>query len=894
MEKKSFKEIQEKWQKKWDKAKIFKVAEDPAKKKFYCLEMFPYPSGYMHMGHVRNYSIGDCFSRFKRMNGFNVLYPMGFDSFGLPAENAAIKENVPPAKLTADKINGIKKQFKLLGISHDWSRELATSNPDYYKWNQWIFIQMFKKGLAYKKAGIINWCPSCETVLANEQVEDGKCWRCKSDVEQKPLEQWYLKIKDYADELLKDIDKLENWPDRVKTMQKNWIGRSEGVEINFKVENTNIILPTYTTRCDTIYSVTFIVIAPEHPIVQKLVKGTQFEKQTNEIISQIRKQTEIERTTPEGKDKIGCFLGKYAINPINNEKIPIYIANFALMYGTGIVMADAHDQRDFEFAHKYNIPLKFVISDDGQPIDASKASRAFLNDGVLFNSGEFSGMNNRDALPDMADWIEKNNSGKKTVNYRLRDWLVSRQRYWGTPIPIIYCDKCGIVAEKEENLPVLLPKDITFTGHGNPILSSKTFINCKCPRCGANAKRETDTMDTFFDSAWYFLRFTDPNNDKELFNKDKANYWMPVDQYIGGIEHAILHLLYARFFIKVLRDLKLINFNEPFKRLLTQGMVNKDGSKMSKSFGNIVDPIEMINKYGADTTRVFILFMALPEKEFEWSDEGIEGSYRFLQRIYALLELLDNEKRSTENIADKRIISKLNKTIKIITEKIQEIKPNLAIGALIEFVNAVNRYKEKDYNNKIVKEIVKKLSLILCPFAPHLAEEMWEHLDNNDFVSLEKWPAYDESLIDEAAEFEEDYIKEIINDINKVKGFAKIDKINKVTLFLSADWKYKFVSLMKQQLDKTRNGSEIIKAVMSTDLKKQGQNITKLVPKILKDPSKLPVISLSKQQEKAWLDENLAHIKAAFNCELDIVEEESAQDPKASAAFPAKPAIKLE
>ncbi len=430
MEKKSFKELQEKWQKKWADAKIFEVREDSKKKKFYCLEMFPYPSGYMHIGHVRNYSIGDCFSRFKRMNGFNVLYPMGFDSFGLPAENAAIKENIPPAELTADKINGIKKQFKLLGISYDWSRELATSNLDYYKWNQYIFIQMFKKGLAYKNVGIINWCPSCETVLANEQVENGKCWRCKSEVEQKPLDQWYLKIKDYAEELLNDIGKLDNWPNRVKIMQRNWIGKSKGVEINFKVENSNIVLPTYTTRCDTIYSVTFIVIAPEHPIVQELVKGTQFEKQTNKIISQIRKQTEIERTTPEGKDKIGCFLGKYAINPANNEKVPIYVANFALMYGTGIIMADAHDQRDFEFAHKYNIPLKFVISDDGKPIDASKASRAFLNGGVLFNSGEFSGMNNRDALPNMANWIEKNKYGKKTINYKLRDWLVSRQRYW--------------------------------------------------------------------------------------------------------------------------------------------------------------------------------------------------------------------------------------------------------------------------------------------------------------------------------------------------------------------------------------------------------------------------------------------------------------------------------
>ena len=887
--------MQKKWQKKWADANIFKVSADPKKKKFYCLEMFPYPSGYIHIGHVRNYSIGDFFARYKRMQGFNVLYPMGFDAFGLPAENAAIKQGVEPKEYTEQNIKGIKEQMKLMGFSYDWSREISTHTEEYYKWNQWIFIKMFEKGLAYKKAGLINWCPSCQTVLANEQVIEGKCWRCKSEVEPKPLDQWYLKIKDYAEELLQDINKLKNWPERVKIMQKNWIGKSEGVEINFKVENSNIVLPAYTTRCDTIYSVTFVVIAPEHPIVQDLIKGTKYEKETNKIISEIRKQSEIERTTPEGKNKIGCFLGKYAINPVNNEKIPIYIANFALMYGTGIVMADAHDQRDFEFARKYNIPLKFVISEDGQPIDADKASRAFLNDGVLFNSGEFSGLNNRDALPDMSNWVQKNKYGKKTINYRLRDWLVSRQRYWGTPIPIIYCDKCGIVAEKLENLPIKLPTDITITGKGNPIATSKSFVECKCPKCGANAKRETDTMDTFFDSSWYYLRYIDPHNNKLPFDKDKVNYWMGVDQYIGGIEHAILHLLYSRFFTRVLRDLKLLDFDEPFNNLLTQGMVNKDGVKMSKSLGNTVDPIELINKYGSDTLRIFILFTSLPEKELEWSDFGIEGSYKFLHRIYAMLESLTSENaRKDNNIADKRIISKLNRTIKIVTNNIEELKPNIAIGTLIEFVNSFYRYKEKLVNKEIVKEVIEKIILLISPFAPHLAEELWSKLGNNDFVSLAKWPKANDSLIDESAEFEEDYIREIINDINKVKEFAKINTIKNIKLFLSANWKYDFVRIIKKQLEKTRDGSVIIKAIMFTELKKQGQNVTKLVPKILKDTSKLPVIELNKAQEKAWLKENLEHIKAEFNCNIEIIEEESAQDTKASAAFPAKPAIKIE
>ncbi len=894
MEKKSFNQIQDKWQKRWNDNKIFEVKEDSKKPKFYCLEMFPYPSGYMHMGHVRNYSIGDCFARFKRMNGFNVLYPMGFDAFGLPAENAAIKKGVAPEKSTNDNIQGIKSQFKLMGFSHDWTREIATCDPKYYKWNQWIFIQMFKKGLAYKKAGIINWCPSCNTVLANEQVEDGKCWRCNSEVEQKSLDQWYLKIKSYADELLNSIDKLDNWPERVKTMQKNWIGRSEGTIIKFKVKGMDKTIETFTTRADTIYGITYIVLAPEHPLVLELVKGTEQEPNVKNFIKKVSKESTIKRTA-EGKEKNGVFTGRYAINPVNGEEVPLWIADYALVdYGTGIVMAvPTHDQRDFEFAKKYSLPMKIVISPGDNKLTLDNMKNAFTDDGLIVSSDKFNGLKNRDAIKNIQEYLEENNWGNTTINYKLRDWLVSRQRYWGTPIPIIYCDKCGIVTEKEENLPIKLPTDVKFTGEGNPLLTSEKFINCKCPICGANAKRETDTMDTFFDSSWYFLRFTDANNDKEIFDKKKADYWMSVDQYIGGIEHAILHLLYARFFTKVLRDLGLTNTDEPFNNLLTQGMVNKDGIKMSKSVGNVVDPTEIVSKFGSDTARVFILFAALPEKELEWNDDAVEGSFRFLNRIYGLCELLEENSRTNKNVSDERIISKLNRTIKEVTNRVQELKPNLAIGSLIEFVNAVYRYK-KDFNKEIIKTIIKDLSLLISPFAPHLAEEMWEIMGNKGFASLQSWPTYDESLIDEAAEFEEDYIKEIVNDINKVKGFAKIDKINKVTLFLSADWKYEFIRIIKEQLEKTRNGSEIIKAVMSTDLKKQGQNITKLIPKILKDPSKLPIINLNKQQEKTWLNENITNMKSELDCEIEIVDEESAKNSKASSAFPAKPAIKIE
>ena len=900
MQKKTFNQIQDHWQKIWKESKLFVVSEDKNKPKFYCLEMFPYPSGYIHMGHVRNYSIGDSIARFKRMKGFNVLYPVGFDAFGLPAENAAIKDGIHPAEFTKNKIHCIKDQLKLMGFSYDWKREIATCDPDYYKWSQWLFIQMFKKDLAYKKKGLINWCPSCQTVLANEQVIEGACWRCKSEIEQKPLEQWYLKIKKYAQELLDDIKLLTNWPEKVKIMQKNWIGRSEGTLIDFKVKDLDIKLSTFTTRVDTIYGITYLVIAPEHPLVNELCKGSVHEKEIKEFIRNVSKKSKIERTS-EGKEKNGVFTGRYAINPVNNEEVPLWIADYALVdYGTGMVMAvPTHDQRDFDFAKKYDLPLRVVINpEDGSKFEESKMSRAFIDDGILTNSAEFNGLRNRDAISDIQKYLEKNKYGKATINFKLRDWLVSRQRFWGTPIPIIYCDKCGIVPEKEENLPIELPVDVKFDGKDNPLKSSSSFINCKCPVCNADAKRETDTMDTFFDSSWYYLRYIDPKNKAAIFDKEKVKYWMGVDQYVGGIEHAILHLLYSRFFTKVLRDLNLIDFDEPFNNLLTQGMVNKDGAKMSKSVGNVVDPIEIINKFGSDTARVFILFTALPEKELEWNDDGVESSFKFLNRIYNLVDLLDNacpDKRKDITTADDRIISKLHKTIKEVTARLEELKPNLAIGNLIEFVNAVYRYKEKSFNQNTIKQIIKTLSQLMTPFAPHLGEELWFILGEKECVSISTWPEFDETKIDEVAEFEEEYIRQILLDINKVKGFAKLDKINKITLFISANWKFNFVKKIKKKLEQTRNPGEIIKEFMQTNFKKQGQSITKLVPKIIKDPSKLPLIDLDLKLELAWLNAALENIKFESDCNIiEIIEEDKTQDTKSKSAFPGKPAIKLE
>jgi leucyl-tRNA synthetase len=873
----NFKKIETKWQEKWDKSKAFSSSINKNKKKFYCLEMFPYPSGSgLHMGHAFNYTIGDIYSRFKRMNGFNVLYPMGYDSFGLPAENAAIKANSHPKIFTNEAISNFIKQQKSLGLSYDWDRMISTCSSEYYKWNQFLFLKFYENGLVYKKKSPVNWCSECKTVLANEQVHNGKCWRhTETEVEKKELEQWFIKTTKYAQELLDDLDKLD-WPEKIKIMQRNWIGRSEGVNIYFKLDDGKI-LETFTTRCDTIHSVTFIVIAPEHPIVLELVKGTKYEEETKKILRKISKQSEIERTTPDGKDKIGCFLGKYAINPVNGEKIPIYVANFALMYGTGIVMADAHDQRDFEFAKKYNITLKFVISKDGKPLDIKNATSAFTDDGILYDSGEFSGMHNREALPKMAEWIEKKSYGKKTINYKLKDWLVSRQRYWGTPIPFYYDDNNDLKKIPYEDLPVLLPEDIKF-GKGNPLETSKSFYYEKN---GKKYVRETDTMDTFFDSSWYFLRYCDPKNDKEPFSKDLVDYFMPVDQYIGGAEHACMHLIYARFFTKALRDLGYLKFDEPFLKLFNQGMLHgTDGYVMSKSRGNVVLPETVSEKYGIDTARFFLTSLALPDKDLEWSDKGIEGSSRFIKKVF---DYFDNVKIKDSN---SKIESKLNKTIKNVTHDIENFKYNLAIIKIRSLFESFNEEESKETLDNFLK--------LLHPFCPHITEELWEKLGNKELLTLSQWPKYDESKINEELEIIDNSCEDLRRDIIKIKEYLKIQKVNEIKIIISLKWKFELYSLLKKLFEETRDQKQIISEIMKTDLKKYGQEVMKIISSVSKDASKMPLIVLDQEKEFSFFNEFKINLEKEFNCKVIVEKAEQSKDKKANSASPLKPAIVIE
>ena len=755
----NFSEIESKWQKIWAEEGAFRTVEDDSKEKYYVLEMFPYPSGKLHMGHVRNYSIGDVIARYKKMAGYNVLHPMGYDSFGLPAENAAIQHNAEPAKWTYDNMDEMDRQLASMGLSYDWDRRVATCTPEYYRWTQWIFIQFFKKGLAYKKDNPVNWCPSCQTVLANEQVVDGKCERCHTEVTKKNLSQWYLKITDYADRLLQNLDKLEGWPDKVKTMQRNWIGKSYGANIDFTIKDSDKTLEVFTTRADTLFGATYMVMSPEHPFVNELVAGRPEEAAVLEYQEKARRMTDIERTSTSS-EKTGVFTGRYAVNPVNGKEIPIYISDYVLMgYGTGAIMAvPAHDQRDFDFARKFGLEIIPVVDPEDPSIDLYDLKEAFVAEGKMINSGKFNGMNNKEAIPAMIEWLNEQGIGDKTVNFRLRDWLISRQRYWGAPIPMIWCDECGWVPEKEENLPVLLPTDVEFTGKGeSPITTSKSFVDTVCPCCGRPAKREVDTMDTFVDSSWYFLRYCDPHNDKAPFDRDKADYWMDVDQYIGGVEHAILHLMYARFFQMFLHDIGLSKEEEPFRNLLTQGMVIKDGAKMSKSLGNVVSPAEIQAKYGSDTARLFILFAAPPEKELDWSDEGVEGSYRFLNRVYRLVYEYINDIRGdaevpaefkAENEADKSLNFMLNSTIKKVTEDAGgRFNFNTAIASIMELVNEMYKYKNGDINLPLFNKAVETLLTLLDPFSPHIAEELWSQLGHEDRLYNRAWPVCDAAAL---------------------------------------------------------------------------------------------------------------------------------------------------
>ncbi len=754
--------IEAKWQKYWEDNKTFKVEIDRNRPKSYVLEMFPYPSGNLHMGHVRNYSIGDVVARFRTMKGYNVLHPMGWDSFGMPAENAAIQHGIAPKEWTFENIANMTRQQKSLGLSYDWDREITTCKEDYYKWTQWFFELFYKRGLAIKKKSAVNWCNTCNTVLANEQVIEGKCWRCESTVEKKDLSQWFFKITDYADELLKDLDLLEGWPERVKIMQRNWIGRSEGLEFDMEIPELGEKVSVYTTRPDTSFGITFVVLAAEHPLVDKICENNPKAKEIKAFCERVRNQSDIERTSSES-EKEGIFTGKYAVNPFNGNEVEIWVTNYVLYdYGTGAVMGvPTGDQRDWMFADKYGINKIVTLCPIGKNLKLEEMTCAYEEkEGMLVNSGKFTGMEMHDAMQAIMDEAEERGFGKRRVNYRLRDWLISRQRYWGAPIPIIYCPNCGEILVPEEELPVKLPEDVDFNaGAKSPLATSKDFVNCTCPKCGATAKRETDTMDTFLCSSWYYMRYTDPKNNKMPFDKEANEYWGPVDQYIGGIEHAIMHLLYSRFFLKVLRDAGLVDYDEPFSNLLTQGMVIKDGAKMSKSLGNVVSPEEILGKYGADTARLFIMFAAPPERELEWSDQGVEGSFRFLNRVWRIVYNYQQKLREkvlsydadslTE--ADKELRRILHGSIKKVTSDIDKrFNFNTAISTMMELVNAIYVYKEtqKDSNAGLIYETVSSLLRMLAPFVPHITEELWHStIDENSSIHDQKWPEYNEEAL---------------------------------------------------------------------------------------------------------------------------------------------------
>ena len=761
--------IEPKWQQYWEERTLFRTDMDDSRKKFYCLEMFPYPSGKIHMGHVRNYAIGDVIARYKRMRGYNVLHPMGWDSFGMPAENAAIKHNVHPSQWTYENIGYMKSQLKKLGLSYDWSREVATCSPEYYRWNQWFFIKMLEKGLAYRKSSYVNWCHSCATVLANEQVIDTKCWRCDSVVVQKKLEQWFLRITNYAEELLSGCDTLSGWPEKVVLMQKNWIGKSHGAEVDFRVESIDQSIRIFTTRPDTLFGATFLCLSPGHPLAEKLVSDKE----------------ELEKVRAHyGKvdEKVGLFTGAYCINPMTNEKIPVYIANFVLMeYGTGAIMSvPAHDQRDFEFAEKYGLPVRQVIlpavpdEDSSLITHHSSLSEAYEDEGILVDSGQFSGMNSADAKQKIADYLEEKGLGKKVINYKLRDWGISRQRYWGTPIPVIYCSACGIVPVAEKDLPVILPEDVKFTGTGgSPLQESDAFLHATCPKCRGKARRETDTMDTFVDSSWYFIAYclkeerksgrAEERNKPFDFNSSLIThhsslaYWMPVDQYVGGVEHAVLHLLYSRFFTRVIRDLGIIDVSEPFVNLLTQGMVIKDGAKMSKSKGNVVDPDYLISRYGSDTSRLFSLFAAPPEKDLDWSDKGVDGAYRFLNRVWSVAQKHHKVLRNAASFATvagelsddaRAVLRKTHQTIRKVTADIEkDYHFNTAIAAMMELVNEMIGFEpENEKEMQVFTFAAENLLLLLSPFTPHIAEELWAKLEHKKNASEMDWPVWDEAM----------------------------------------------------------------------------------------------------------------------------------------------------
>jgi len=834
--------IEEKWQRRWEEDKTFAVDETSALPKYYLLEMFPYPSGRIHMGHVRNYTIGDVIARYKRMRGYNVLHPMGWDAFGMPAENAAIQHRVHPAKWTYKNIEYMSGQLRRMGFSYDWDRELATCNPDYYKWEQWLFLRMLERDLVYRKKTAVNWCDECETVLANEQVEQDCCWRCGSHVIQKEMPGWFFRTTNYAEELLSCIEELDGWPPQVLTMQKNWIGKSYGAEVDFPLADRDGAIKIFTTRPDTLYGVTFMSLAPEHPLASELARGSDAEAEVLAFIDRIKKEDKTARTADEG-EKLGIFTGAYAVNPLTGDKVPVYVANFVLMeYGTGAVMAvPAHDQRDFEFARKYEIPVKVVIQPEDRELSPSTMTEAYVDEGRLTASDKFSGMPNVEAMAAITDYLKEKGLGGRTVNYRLRDWGISRQRYWGAPIPIIHCKACGAVPVPEESLPVRLPENLDFPeGRVPPLADIPSFYETTCPKCSGPARRETDTMDTFVESSWYFARYACPRHEGGMLDSDKANYWLPVDQYVGGIEHAVLHLLYARFYTKVMRDLGLLKVDEPFKNLLTQGMVcmetnrcpehgwllpeeaegglcSKCGKqietgrteKMSKSKKNVVDPEGLINRYGADTARLFSLFAAPPEKNLEWSEDGVEGAFRFLKRVWRLAD--DNADwlptakayRGGElDGAKKELRRKIHETISKVTADIDaRFHFNTAIAAAMELVNEMGSFKiEDDEGRAVFREGVETLLKVLSPMVPHIAEELWSSLGNAKTLADEPWPECDEKAI----------IRELITVVVQING--KVRGKLQVPPDASEN-EVREAALSDERLDKQIQGKKLVKCV---------------------------------------------------------------------------------
>ena len=911
--------IEKKWQEKWDNAEVHKTERTDAEK-YYVLEMFPYPSGNLHMGHVRNFSLGDAPARMKSMQGFDVMHPMGWDAFGLPAENAAIDRDVSPRDWTYDCIENMRGQLKRMGFSYDWDREIATCDPEYYKWNQWNFLKMLENDLAYKGESEVNWCPSCETVLADEQVEDGLCWRCDSVVQKKDMEQWFLKITEYADELLTDLEQLEGWPDKVRKMQHDWIGKSHGASIQFNVKDSDRELEVFTTRPDTIFGATFMALAPEHDYAEELAEE---DEDIQDYIREAKKRDSEER---EEKNKEGVFTGKHAENPFTGEEIPIYIAEFVLMdYGTGAIMAvPAHDQRDFEFAQEHGVEIKKVVEPEE---DHDFNEEAYSDDGEHVNSEFLNGLDKDEGIEKAIEELEENGIGNAEVSYKLRDWLISRQRYWGTPIPIINCEDCGSVPVPEEDLPVKLPEDVEFTGRGNPIETSDTWHKADCPECGGEAERETDTMDTFIGSSWYFLRYTSPENSELPFDIDEAEYWMNVDQYIGGIEHAVMHLLYSRFFTKFFRDQEMIDVDEPFEKLLTLGMVRHpsykcpehgwlypkeveenevcskcgkdlevDVRKMSKSKKNVVDPTKLVEEHGADTARLFILRAAGPTKELDWSEDGVEAAEEMLQRIERLVtenkDLLTNEKPVLDedsSLEDRIVSSQIERTIENVTEETENYEFHLAIGEIDRLLTKLYWYRQKSPDHKVFSRGVETVVKLLNPYAPHLSEELWDRLGNENFVLESDWPETDEKLLDEEAEKIDSYFQKVSSDIQDIEEMIEGDA-ETVKVIQSAEWKYKAFNKIISNLG-TNDVGELMGRVLDDDLKPKAQEVNKMVVRAVENPGKFKDQFLGSELESEALELNRRRWSERFNVSIDIEKEDTSNEDKASRAEPGKPAI---